>query len=622
MIGVGTFKISERARRYINEVLTSERLSYGPYTREFESRFAAFHDCKFAVMTASGTCALFLALAALKKKYGWHDGDEVLVPACTFIATSNIVLQLQMKPVFIDVDPIYYEMDPDKIEPAITDRTRCVIPVHVFGHPCDMDRIMSIAHTYNLRIIEDSCETMFTRLNGKSVGSFGDIGCFSTYIAHILATGVGGLCTTNEPDLAITIRSLMNHGRDSIYLNIDDDKNKSPEELQIIIKRRFSFVQMGYSLRVTELEGALGLAELEEHEDMMRKRWQNGQYFIKNLEPLTEYIQLPSIRPGAGHAFMMFPIMLRHEPKEELVNYLEANGIETRDMLPLTNQPFYRETLALCEDDFPVAKWINHNGFYIACHQGLSELEKQYMVTVMTDYFRRKHMYNERKALIMLSLSVNEASKIFAETLKDQQFDEYILAVADIDASVAAHFQREGFKVISSRKKKGELLKMAITATSCESIAIVSADGVDDPKDIDNLFIKLDQGADIVIASRFLPGGGRQTQRASFYRSIGNRFFSFLLNIGFNTNISDCNNHFRAIKRNTYFKLPLTERGESAFFEMTLLALRQGLTIDEYPTVEREGFPGHYERNRIISAFHFCWIMFRQLYKSKDVIRK
>ena len=175
MIGVGTFKITERARRYINDVLTSERLTYGPYTQKFESRFAAFHDCKFAVMTASGTCALMIALAALKNKYGWTDGDEVIVPACTSLATSNIVLQLNMKPVFVDVDSVYYEIDPEKIG-AITERTRCIIPVHLFGHPCDMDRIMAIAKKHKLRVIEDSCETMFTRLNGKSVGSFGDVG--------------------------------------------------------------------------------------------------------------------------------------------------------------------------------------------------------------------------------------------------------------------------------------------------------------------------------------------------------------------------------------------------------------------------------------------------------------
>src|SRR3989338_9615067 len=142
MIGVGTLKISERARRYVNDVLSSERLSYGPYLQKFEKVFAAAHDCLFAIMTNSGTCSLLIALAAVKNRYGWRDGDEVIVPAVTFIATSNIVLQLNMKPVFVDVDPIFYELDPGKMEAKITGRTRCIIPVHLFGCPCDMDPIL------------------------------------------------------------------------------------------------------------------------------------------------------------------------------------------------------------------------------------------------------------------------------------------------------------------------------------------------------------------------------------------------------------------------------------------------------------------------------------------------
>ena len=341
MIGVGTCKISDKARQYVNEVLDSERLSYGPFIQKFERVFAAAHDCRFGLMTNSGTSSLMIALAELKHRYNWADGDEVIVPAVTFIATSNIVIQNNMRPIFVDVDPTYYELDPAKIEAAITPRTRCIIPVHLFGHPCDMEKIMAIARKHKLRVIEDSCETMFTRLNGVSVGSFGDIGCFSTYIAHILSTGVGGLCTTNSPDLAVGLRSLMNHGRDSIYISIDDDDNKTPEELQMIIKRRFSFVRMGYSFRVTELEGALGLAEFETHAEMMQKRRENGEYLTRQLKHLEDRIQLPSIRPGAEHAFMMFPIVLKNEKKANLVNYLEENGIETRDMLPLINQPFY-----------------------------------------------------------------------------------------------------------------------------------------------------------------------------------------------------------------------------------------------------------------------------------------
>ena len=388
MIGVGTFKVSPKARQYVNEVLDSERLSYGPFTQKFEDIFAKYHDSKFAVMTASGTCALQIALAALKNKYGWNDGDEVIVPALTFVATSNIVIQMNMKPVFVDVDPVYYEIRPELIEGAITSRTRAIIPVHLFGCPCDMDPIQDIAKKHNLKIIEDSCETMFAKYKGRSVGALGDIGCFSTYIAHILVTGVGGLCTTSDPDLAINIRSLMNHGRDSIYLNINDDNNKTKEELNIIIKRRFRFVQMGYSFRVTELEGALGLAMIEDKDQMIIKRRKNAKELCERLKVFEDRIQLPSVRPESDHSFMMFPIVLRTEAKVALVEHLEHNGVETRDMLPLTNQPSYNNILGVKEDDYPVAKWINNNGFYVACHQDLTPQEIDHIVESFEKFFK------------------------------------------------------------------------------------------------------------------------------------------------------------------------------------------------------------------------------------------
>lgn len=568
-------------------------------------------------MTASGTCALLIALQALKTRYKWSDGDEVIVPAVTFIATSNIVLQLNMKPVFVDVDPIYYELDPSKMEAAITPRTRCIIPVHLFGHPCDMDAIVPIAQKHGLRIIEDSCETMFTRLHGKSVGAFGDIGCFSTYVAHILTTGVGGLCTTNDPALAITLRSLMNHGRDSIYLNIDDDKGKSDEELQLIIKNRFSFVQMGYSFRVTEMEGALGLAEFEEHEEMMRKRRENGSFFCEKLSALGTHIQVPSIRPGATHSFMMFPIVLKNEPKARLVNYLEQNGIETRDMLPLTNQPFYKEALGLNEDDYPVAKWINSNGFYIASHQGLSEIEREYIVEIFNDYFAERAIQRERSALVLMSKGQGAGLRLWADTLPTSIFQDVFLLEASKDTETPAYFEKKGYRVIQESSGKGALLEKAVSMTSCENIIVMGTDGSDDPKTINSLLIKLKQGNDLVIASRFLPGSERQSNRLLSYRSVGNRFFSFLLSILYNRNITDCNNLFRGFKKSAYLKLQLQETGESCMFEHSVQALASGQQIAECVTSERLPLRSNRKRrNRFFSAFAFFAVLFKQPFRS------
>ncbi len=388
VIGVGTLNISPRARALVNEALDNNRLSYGPMTQAFEAKFARAHDCRFGVMSNSGTSALQVALVALKELHGWDDGDEVILPAVTFAGTANIVFHGRMRPVLVDVDPIHYELDPEKIEAAVTSRTRAIIPVHVFGQPCDMDPILELAGRYGLKVIEDSAETMFARYKGRSAGSFGEIGCFSTYAAHLLTTGVGGLNTTNHPDYAKTLRSLINHGRDSTYLNIDDDDEKSPEELRQIVARRFSFVSLGYSFRLTEMEAALGLAQLEVGKEMIAGRRQNAAHLIQSLSEHQAVLQLPTVRPESEHSFMMFPIVLKDRKKDAFVNFLEQNRVETREMLPLTNQPLYQRLLDINEANFPVARWINGSGFYIGCHQDLTLTDLDRIAELFGRFFR------------------------------------------------------------------------------------------------------------------------------------------------------------------------------------------------------------------------------------------
>lgn len=252
-----------------------------------------------------------------------------------------------------------------------------------------MDPISRIARRHNLKVIEDSCETMFARYKDRSVGSLGDIGCFSTYIAHLITTGVGGVNTTNNPDYAVKLRSIMNHGRDNIYLSIDDDDNKSAEEMNMIISRRFSFTTLGHSFRATEMEGALGLAQVEDWKPMIHKRRENAAYLSTKLRKHDDLLQLPSIRAGCEHSFMMYPIVLRTQKKEKLVHFLESKGIETRDMLPLTNQPVYRRVLGIREDDYPVAKWINESGFYVGCHQDLGRTELDHIAAMITEGLKR-----------------------------------------------------------------------------------------------------------------------------------------------------------------------------------------------------------------------------------------
>lgn len=374
MIGVGTFSATNAMYTNVLTVLISGRLSYGPFSKELEERFSEQHGCKFGVLSNSGTSSLQVALQTLKEVHDWQDGDEVIVPAVTFVATVNVVLHNNLKPVLVDVDPRTYNIDPSKI--VITDKTRAIIPVHLFGQPADMTGVRNAIAGTDVKVIEDSCECMYATHNGESVGSMGEIGCFSTYVAHILTTGVGGICTTNNPKYAEVMRSLVNHGRDGIYISIDDNDIET-------MSRRFKFPRVGHSYRVTELESAIGVAQLDDMERQISIRKQIAEELTDKLSHF-EQLQLPYIDPGNDHVFMMYPIVLLGEhDKWDLCEHLENWGIETREMMPLTNQPAYD----FDEDAYPVAKMINKRGFYIGSHHDMTSKDTWLIYDAFDEYF-------------------------------------------------------------------------------------------------------------------------------------------------------------------------------------------------------------------------------------------
>jgi len=389
-IGVGGFRISARAKELVMEVLDSNRLSAGPMMARFEQEVARLHGCKYGLMSNSGTSALQIALAALKETYGWEDGDEVLVPALTFVATSNVVLYNSLRPVFVDVDPRYYTIDPGKIEASITSRTRAIMPVHIAGLPCDMDPILDLARARGLRVVEDSCEAMFARYRGRPVGSFGDIACFSTYIAHLITTGVGGVSTTSDAELLVLMKSLMNHGRDSIYIRMDDDRAATGDELFRIANSRFSFIRLGHSFRCTEMEAALGLAQLEGREAQLARRAHIAARLTEGLSALEEHLQLPRPRPDSDHAYMMYPLVIVNSrlQRADLIRYLEDHGIETRYLLPLINQPIYTKLFGNHDLKYPVAARLNDTAFYIGSHPEMSDEDVDYVLDRFRHYFK------------------------------------------------------------------------------------------------------------------------------------------------------------------------------------------------------------------------------------------
>jgi perosamine synthetase len=390
-VGIGDCAISSRAKALVLEALDSNRLSAGPFTARFEQQIAALHGCTHGLMSNSGTSALHIALAALKEQDGWRDGDEVLVPALTFVATSNVVMYNGLRPVFVDVEPDYYCIDPAQIESRITARTRAIVPVHIAGLPCDMAAISAIAKQHDLRIVEDSCEALGVRLDGRPVGSFGDVGCFSTYVAHIITTGVGGVCTTNDAALHELMKSFMNHGRDAIYTRIDDDADLERAHELDIPSRRFSFVRLGHSFRATEMEAALGIAALEELGGRNARRLEIASRLTEGLRDFEDVLQLPRARPDSEHGFMFYPLVVRDPglSRDALVDHLETHGIETRQLLPLINQPVYRRLFGDLDADYPVAAGLNANAFYVGCQPELGDDDVDYVLAAFRSYLAK-----------------------------------------------------------------------------------------------------------------------------------------------------------------------------------------------------------------------------------------
>lgn len=588
IIGVGTFQPSPRAKELVSQVLESLRLSYGPLTQKFESSFSKLHGCRFGIMSNSGTSSLHVAVSALKEIHGWHDGDEILVPATTFIATPNVILHNNLKPVFVEVDPIHYCMDPNSIEKKISPRTRALIPVHPFGQSSDMNPICQIATTANLKIIEDSCETMFAKYKGQSVGSMGDIACFSTYIAHLIVTGVGGLSTTNNPEYAIKMRSLVNHGRDSIYLNIDDDDDLTKEELQVIIGRRFSFVSVGHSFRITEMEAALGLAQLEEWESLIAKRRANARKLMRELSNYNDRLQLPTIREECEHSFMMFPIVLRDQPKTELTQYLEEHGVETREMLPLINQPIYKKLFDFPISAFPVSQWIIENGFYIGCHQDLSDSDLDYIIELFTRYWKPRSLATQQETSL-LALLINDDDSNIEETLEIlpfELFDEIIVFTHSPNEWLKNQLQGHPVKV-EYIGKEDPLIFLARQELPFDNIVLYPANGSYDPRNIAKLLFALESGNEMATASRFIPGGLRHDRMKRFsYRSLGNRIFTMLANILFYGNLTDTLCRFRAIKTKCLQNITLEYKDLTFLYFLSIQAIRQGWNVREIPTQE------------------------------------
>lgn len=363
----GTVSLTDNARKLIDAALDSKWLTRGKYVQEFEEKFAALFGVKEAVAVSSGTDADALACSVLYD-YGAKRGDEIIAPALTFIATGNAILQAGFTPVFVDVKRATLNIDPAKIEAAITSKTRAIMPVHLMGKPAEMDRIMAIAKKHNLYVIEDAAEAHGAEYQGKKIGSIGHMAAFSLYAAHIVTTIEGGIVTTNDPAMAKVLRSLRNHG----------------------IVGKFTAQRIGFSAKMNEIEAAVGLGNLEIFEEILSKRRRNLKYLIEGFKKFdSNFIVMKeeSYEKIGPHAFS---IILKENcsfTKEEFVQYLENKGIDSRNLFysiptQCPNYSFLGKQLG----DYPEAEYCSDYGTHIGIHQGLEIEDLDYVLQVVDEF--------------------------------------------------------------------------------------------------------------------------------------------------------------------------------------------------------------------------------------------
>ena len=307
--------------------------SIGPFIPEFEESFARYCGVKYGVATSNGTCALHLALTVL----GIEQGDEVIVPSLTFVATANAVRYAQAKPVFVDSDPYYWCLDPDKLEAKITPNTKAIIPVHLYGHPCDMDAVADCARRHNLRVIEDVAQAHGAEYKAKKVGSFGDVACFSFYGNKMITTGEGGMCLTNSPELAERMKLLRDHAM-------------SPT-------RRYWHDVIGFNYRMTNMQAGIGVAQLGKLEQFIEKKRAIARWYEEGLGELARngFITLQPEMPWAKGTYWMYSILTEDTfvSRDELAQRMEQAGVETRPFFhPMHTLPPHRsgESLPVCEE--------------------------------------------------------------------------------------------------------------------------------------------------------------------------------------------------------------------------------------------------------------------------------
>lgn len=357
--------LSGNEKKYVNDCLESTWISSaGKYINEFEQSFATYVGVKHAISCSNGTVALHVPLLALDI----GPEDEVIVPTLTYIATANAVSYVGAKKVLVDCDPQTWAINLDDLKRKITPKTKAIMVVHLYGHPADMDPIIEIANKNKIHIIEDCAESIGATYKDKMTGSFGIISTFSFFGNKVITTGEGGMIVTNDDALNSKMRILKGQGMDP--------------------NRRYWHPVVGYNYRMTNIQAAIGLAQLEQVDKFLEHRRELAKWYNEDLSSLKNEITMPYEASWAKHCYWMYTILVNkndNDNRNHLMNFLADHGIETRPIFyPMHQMPPHYSNLA-----FPKADDISSRGINLPTHVGLTREDISFISSKIKNYFKR-----------------------------------------------------------------------------------------------------------------------------------------------------------------------------------------------------------------------------------------
>ncbi|MDD4271693.1 MAG: DegT/DnrJ/EryC1/StrS family aminotransferase [Patescibacteria group bacterium] len=344
-------------------VLNSDQLSLGPVYKKFEKKFAKKIGVKYACAVSSGTAGLHLVLLAC----GIKAGDEVITTPFSFVASANSILYVGAKPVFVDIDPLTYNMDPLKIEAKITKKTKAILAVHIFGQPSEMDPIRRIAKKYKLQIIEDACESIGATYKAKQAGTFGQAGVFAFYPNKQMTTGEGGMIVTNDKKIYEICDSLRNQGRANNDQWLDHK-------------------YLGYNYRLDEMSSALGVSQLAKLDFMISERRKIAAWYGNILKPLSNIIQAPVTAANNTHTWFVYVVKIKNKKinRDLLMKNLKKAGVSTKLYLPSIHLfDFYKKMFGYKKGDFPIAEAVSSSSLALPIYIGLTKKDCELIINAL-----------------------------------------------------------------------------------------------------------------------------------------------------------------------------------------------------------------------------------------------